>query len=641
MVTKIIEPEVQQALNCIKRKKNFILTGGAGSGKTYSLISLIEEIGERYPAKSIVCITYTNNAVAEIRSRITNSKLYVSTIHEFIWSIIKKYQNEIKETLVELINDEEQNKFKYPKDFAEEVKIDIEYFSKSKIKYDENYSLSSEKNSIISHDHILIVAERMFEKYLKICDILKDIADFIFVDEYQDTNPLIKNILLTHIKKSSKENIVGFFGDSMQAIYDTGVGSISDNSLVAINKVQNRRNPETVINLANKIRYDNIEQKPSEDPEAPNMIKGKVIQGDVKFFYSENTDEVEKLHRLDYFKDWDFSNSKETKELWLVHKSNAKMAGFSKLYELYNSDLILDLISRIRIKINKGDLILTSETFEEIAEKADIEVRNRGKLLENIKNNKDYSAAYDWIKDKKWEDVCDFRINKDSLLSYKFNGLSGKYEAKYHRDKILQELDTIYELMELYKNKKYNDFLRRSNIKIEKIENKQTVNKKMNELFDETISISELIKKAKLLFNFCTDSFDNYILNQKTLYLWERIRKMPFSEYVHSIEYQKEYLPFATQHSVKGSEFDNVLVVLDNGNWTHYNFKAMFERFDFNESVVERTKKLFYVCCTRAKRRLVVFMANPDNETLVKVRDLFGKDNVKPIKALQENDETD
>ena len=95
MASKIIEPEVQQAIECIEHGKNFILTGGAGSGKTYSLISLIEEVGEKYPLKSIVCITYTNNAVAEIRNRITNDKLYVSTIHEFIWSIIVKYQKEI------------------------------------------------------------------------------------------------------------------------------------------------------------------------------------------------------------------------------------------------------------------------------------------------------------------------------------------------------------------------------------------------------------------------------------------------------------------------------------------------------------------------------------------------------------------
>lgn len=631
MAAKIVESEVQEALKCIEDKKNFILTGGAGSGKTYSLISLIEEIGEKYPAKSIICITYTNNAVAEIRSRITNNRLHVSTIHEFIWSMISKYQNEIKETLVELINDEQQTKFKYPKNFDEEIQITADYFSKNKIEYDEYYSLKKDKNSKISHDHILVLAEKMFEKYSKICDILKDVANFIFVDEYQDTDPLIKNILLNHIKRSPKKNIVGFFGDSMQAIYDNGIGEITDDSLVSINKVQNRRNPETVINLANKLRYDNIKQKPSEDPQAPNMINGKVIKGDIKFLYSENVNEAENLHSLDYFKDWDFSNSRETKELWLVHRSNAKMAGFSKLFELYNSDLILELITKLRTKINKGELIENNETFEDLAERANISVKKRGNLLENIKKNKDYLVAYNWIKRKKWEELRNFYINKDSLLSYKFNGLAGRYEAKSHRDKVLRELDSIYELMELYHEKKYNNFLRRTNRRLSNFEDKQIICKGMDELFDKKLSICQVIEKSKLVLNFHTDSFEDFITSQENCYLWERIKNLPFSEYVHSIEYQKEYLPFATQHSIKGSEFDNVLVVLDNGKWNSYNFEKMFKKFDSTDSVVERTKKIFYVCCTRAKRRLVVFMPNPDAETLDKVKELFGSNNVQHI----------
>mgnify|MGYP000216843806 CR=1 FL=1 len=152
MAEKIMEPEVKKALECIEHKQNFILTGGAGSGKTYSLVSLIEEIGIKYPLKSVVCITYTNNAVAEIRERITNKNLEVSTIHEFIWSVISKYQNEIKDTLVELINtgtDTEKKKFKKPKDFNEDQDLTVQYFANNKIEYDEYYSLKNDKESIL------------------------------------------------------------------------------------------------------------------------------------------------------------------------------------------------------------------------------------------------------------------------------------------------------------------------------------------------------------------------------------------------------------------------------------------------------------------------------------------------------------
>ena len=96
MVERTIESEVEKVFEVIKQDQNFILEGGAGSGKTYSLISIIEKISIEEPKQSIICITYTNNAVAEIRSRIINDNLWVSTIHEFIWYIIKKYQKEIK-----------------------------------------------------------------------------------------------------------------------------------------------------------------------------------------------------------------------------------------------------------------------------------------------------------------------------------------------------------------------------------------------------------------------------------------------------------------------------------------------------------------------------------------------------------------
>ena len=66
MDTGTLEKEVLEALKCIRNGKNFILEGGAGSGKTYSLITLINALTEELPDIKIVCITYTNNAVAEI-----------------------------------------------------------------------------------------------------------------------------------------------------------------------------------------------------------------------------------------------------------------------------------------------------------------------------------------------------------------------------------------------------------------------------------------------------------------------------------------------------------------------------------------------------------------------------------------------
>jgi DNA helicase len=352
MDTLKLEKEVVEALQCIKNGENFILEGGAGSGKTYSLISLINALIEELPDNKIVCITYTNNAVAEILSRIENEKLWVSTIHEFIWALIRKYQNEIKDILVELINNENEKNFKKPKDFSEDL-ISKEYFENFYVDYDEYYSVTpnNENKVKISHDHILIVAERMFEKYKKIADILKDIADCIFVDEYQDTNLLVTDILLKHLEQSDKKNVIGFFGDSMQSIYDNGVGNLNQYSLTKIVKTQNRRNPRVVIEVANKFRDDGIIQEPSEDINAPNMENGTIKEDSIKFLYGNETDDFISIKEKSIFESWNFSDGKQTKELRLTHKYNAEMAGFKGLYDLYNADLIITLISKIKEKL--------------------------------------------------------------------------------------------------------------------------------------------------------------------------------------------------------------------------------------------------------------------------------------------------
>ena len=644
-----IEDEVKEILQCIENKKNFILTGGAGSGKTHSLVLLIQEIGRLYPNKSIICITYTNNAVAEIKSRISNDKLFVSTIHEFLWKIIKKYQKELKETIIELIYSEEEKykKFTLPKDKLEkgEMKINLGYFLNSEIVYDEYYSLKSEEDSKIGHDEILLIAEKMFEKYYKLCDILKDNANFIFIDEYQDTSEEVTNIFLKHINKSKKENIIGFFGDSMQSIYETGIGNIKDDSLKRINKIQNRRSSLKVIELTNKLRDDGIKQIPSKNTKATNIDKtGKIKEGNVKFIYSNNNI-LEELKKTYIFNDWDFKNTLNTKELRLTHKLNAENSGFKELYNLYTNDFIYSkLISKLKEKKISEDEDINN--FGYIIEKFPIFSR-KGKIKKNILEQVDIKSKkeIEKIKDIEWGKIKNSFINKDSLLGYKFNGLTEKYESTSNRDKILQKLDLIYESINLYNENKYVELLKKLKIKISSYEDKIKIRKEMNELIElmksQNDKIYEIIDKANNILNIKNDERYIEFIENRGWYLWNRIKDISFSEYVKSIEYQKEYLPFSTQHSVKGSEFDNVLVILDNGNWNKYNFNLLLENIFDNNNVLDkskknifnRTKKLFYVCCTRAKENLIVFI-QINNQKINKekiisnAKELFGEENV-------------
>jgi DNA helicase-2/ATP-dependent DNA helicase PcrA len=301
-----VSKESIQVFELIKSKKHFLLSGGAGSGKTYSLVEVLKFVVNDSPSVNIGCITYTNAAVDEIEDRISHDNLYVSTIHDFLWANIKNFQSEIKETLIELINDPEQTKIKHPNN---EIVLQDFFDDCDLIQYKEYLKIAK---GIISHDEVIILASKMFEKYEKLCSITKDKYPFIFVDEYQDTDPLVVDILLEHLEQSTKDNVVGFFGDAMQSIYDGSVGNLDmytkteSPKIIEVFKQQNRRNPLQVINLANQLRVDGLIQEPSKDSSAPNMDEmGEVKQGVVKFLFSSN-DSLESVRR---YLGWDFDNN--------------------------------------------------------------------------------------------------------------------------------------------------------------------------------------------------------------------------------------------------------------------------------------------------------------------------------------------
>ena len=114
---------INKVKESIKNYDSFVYDAGAGAGKTYALkealIFAIKTYGKVFEIhnQKILCITYTNVAANEIKNRLGNTNIVlVSTIHERVWEIIKKYKKELfiihKENLenkVTEINDFIQN----------------------------------------------------------------------------------------------------------------------------------------------------------------------------------------------------------------------------------------------------------------------------------------------------------------------------------------------------------------------------------------------------------------------------------------------------------------------------------------------------------------------------------------------------
>jgi len=349
---------LEAIFQCIDNKESFILDAGAGSGKTWSLVESIKYVINKQGKslnrnnQKIVCITYTNVAKDEIIDRIENNKLVVvSTIHDFLWSCISQFKTELKEKLIEII-DEKISKLNgklesarsttsqsYQRNLEKKEKLEsdkAELVATNKIMKYKNYV--SYKNNIISHDEVIELAQKLFSSYSVIKKIVVDTYPIIFVDEYQDTFPSVIQILLDYL--NSEKVLLGFYGDKMQKIYDKGIGEIpSSYNLTSITKHENYRCSIAVVNLLNKIR-DDIKQVPSG--------KNSEIQGNCNFYQANvdnfNLNEFIETNLKDRFGiEEDKSN---LKVLYLTHRLIAKENNYNELYELVNSNGKSDALTK-------------------------------------------------------------------------------------------------------------------------------------------------------------------------------------------------------------------------------------------------------------------------------------------------------
>jgi len=111
----------------------------------------------------------------------------------------------------------------------------------------------------------------LFENYSLLTSIVAQKYPYVFIDEYKDTSLDTVQTLIDFLLKRNEKNIVlGFYGDSHQKIYDTGVGNLENyykgknRSLVLIKKEENYRSSKEVVKLLNSFRT-NIEQKPQKE----------------------------------------------------------------------------------------------------------------------------------------------------------------------------------------------------------------------------------------------------------------------------------------------------------------------------------------------------------------------------------------
>ncbi|WP_036289755.1 3'-5' exonuclease [Methylosinus sp. PW1] len=116
-----------------------------------------------------------------------------------------------------------------------------------------------------------------------------------------------------------------------------------------------------------------------------------------------------------------------------------------------------------------------------------------------------------------------------------------------------------------------------------------------------------------------------------------KLRNVAYSEIVALVEFINGFTPFATQHSVKGAEFENVLVILS-GGWNQYNWPKYLELRHTgiiaakDQGGYYRARNLFYVALSRPKKRLAILATQELNANAVaSAVELFGEEHVIPL----------
>lgn len=335
-------------LNLIDEKRSFCLLAGAGAGKTRALVDILNSISEetkndiKLHRKKIGVITYTNAAADEIKRRIGAKDYFsVSTIHSFIWELIKYYPEDIRRALLEVI--EEKIKTTPPKSKKiSEYRRKQEEFKEAKVFAYEPTSTIIGKG-FLGHSDVLDCGAKLFKTKV-FQDIVVSRFPIIFIDECQDTeNKIFEALVLVQSKTPGQ--VVGIFGDWMQRIYPTGPKILPINlpeNWTILHIEENNRSSKRIVSLCNAIAKYGSSQQQKAVKKTEGLVRffAAPIDEDREIFESNVRKEMTELLKLD---------SPWSPECFsLVHKMTPAREGFASFVEpLYSIPEFKELLKEL------------------------------------------------------------------------------------------------------------------------------------------------------------------------------------------------------------------------------------------------------------------------------------------------------
>ena len=560
----------EQVHHCLERGESFLVEAGAGAGKTYTLVQALQFLIERHRHT----FPQRHQQIACITfTNVAKDEIEARTdrsplIH---CNTIHAFCWSLIEGFQRQLREGLPELDHWPERLAEAGDL-----GDRPVKYELGHRGINDARISIHHDDVLLFTIALME-HSKFRRILMSRYPIILIDEYQDTDAGWIDSIEEHFLGRDDAPQFGFFGDHWQKIYGNGCGRIDHGCLTVIGKEANFRSVPTVVDCLNRMR-----------PELPQFVEDPDAQGEARIFHTNawpgqrrrgphwggdlpaEAAQIALQAVLDRLagEGWDLS-AETTKILMLTHGVLAGRQGYPSMPKIFARNESFTKKEHPHIAFFADSLEPACEAYLR---------RRHGEMFRALGSRVPPIRAHD--DKRKWSEAM------DRLIELRDGGTVG---------------DVLDHLL-AQRRPRVPDALERRERQLREFEPQpeEAMPRPLKELED--------------------------------------LRAAAYSEIVALCRYLAGHSPFETKHGVKGAEFENVLVVVGRG-WNRYNFNQMLEQAANplaisadRQDAFERNRNLFYVTCSRPKKRLaVLFTQELSDLALQTVNDWFGADTVAAL----------
>jgi DNA helicase-2/ATP-dependent DNA helicase PcrA len=596
-----VNEEIYSCLN-LDNPKSFFLFAGAGSGKTRSLVEVLKRFRHenisrfRKSGQKAAIITYTNAARDEIKSRLEyDSAFHVSTIHSFAWELINPYTNDIrnwlssnlKEEIADLSEKQNRARSTETKTYIDrERKIELKNRRLSILPNIKQFTYNPNGDNLeinsLNHEEVVKITADFVQNKPLMQNILIQKYPIILIDESQDTKKELIDAFFEVQKNKSANLSLGLFGDTMQRIYADGKADLGQNipdSWAKPAKIINYRCPRRVITFINKIRSGADDHMQTPHKEEDGFVRLFIVDANGSIDKAVVEDGIaSQMAALTGDQQWDDPSQTDVKVLTLEHHMAANRGGFVTFFgPLYG-------VNRLKTGLLDGSLSGVSLFSKRVLP-----------LIKAMQENDKFAAS---------------RVIRENSALIQKDVLENSPNPIEKLTKAKDAVEALFSLWADSKDPTLNDIL------------KEVFLNGIFKIPDSLLPIAKRLAEDQETEDESVDEAEA----DSVIDAWDTALECKFSEFEQYVKYISNESRFGTHQGIKGLEFKRVMVILDDDEARGFlfSYEKLFGAVEPNatdikneqegrETSIDRTRRLFYVTCSRAEESLaiVAYTKNP------------------------------